>query len=180
VTLAIIAGAVWGCPRQPDATREVPEPTQQQPTVTTPVPQPTMAATASADADASAAPSSSSAPGGTARWIGDWVGEPCGARKYVRWIHVAAGGVVAGQERVSPCPKGVACVWSGIVEWNGSYTLEGEELVLTVTPPKAGGAAQASLPQRLTWDADTSSPREQLDGETCLYSRRTNAASSPR
>lgn len=101
-------------------------------------------------------------------WIAAWTSPACGARKYTRNVSFAADGSITGEERVSPCPKGVTCVWSGIIRITGSYTLEGRVAKLELRP--TGQAPKApSLPTELVWDADAGAPVEVQGDTRCVY-----------
>lgn len=71
----------------------------------------------------------------------------CGDRSFAREIELGDG-TYQGRDLVSPCPMGATCMWSGIVEFKGTWTRDGDALVLTETSavPQAGPAAR---PKRL-------------------------------
>jgi hypothetical protein len=80
---------------------------------------------------------------------GTWVGKACGDRKWVRTFEFAAGGTYHGQDPVSPCPPDVACVWSGIINFEGTWAVtDGKALTLTEKPAQM--AAQFQRPPSLT------------------------------
>lgn len=111
------------------------------------------------------APPSDPAPeSDEARWLGTWVSDACGGRKYQRVLVLKKGGVAGGQDNVSPCPKGARCVWSGIVPISGSWKLEGDTLRLALTA--SGGHQVAPLPGILTW---SSGPVSDEAGADCPY-----------
>ena len=52
---------------------------------------------------------------------GTWVSASCGKRTYERIITVGADSTFVADDRVSPCPLGASCVWSGIVHRKGTW-----------------------------------------------------------
>jgi len=159
-------GFLAGCPAADSPDRPMP---------TTDAPHATATA---APATATAAPATATAPGPSttaARWVGSWESPNCGERKYVRWLTLKSDGKVIGQDRVSPCPPKVACVWSGIVAWKGEYVVAGDNLRLTVSSDAGGAAKTITLPTELRWDATSSAPAE---GD-CTYRKRTPMLKGP-
>jgi hypothetical protein len=53
--------------------------------------------------------------------VGTWTSTSCGERAWPRVLTLASDGTWQGQDRVSPCPPGVTCMWSGIVEHRGTW-----------------------------------------------------------
>lgn len=106
-------------------------------------------------------------------WVGAWQSGPCGARKYPRWITIDAGGVLRGQERISPCPPNVACVWSGIIPWQGAWKKADGGIAITVTSELTNDKMMKPLPERLTWDAAASVLVEAGSDPPCRYERRS-------
>jgi hypothetical protein len=143
--------ALAGCP---DA------PTPTAPTATVPTANPPPPGTATI-----AVP-----PADDGRWHGTWLSDGCGERAYQRIVTLAAGGEARGEERVSPCPPGVACVWSGIVPWSGRWSAAGDRVRLELEPKAAPGAAIA-LPSELVWDQAAAAPAEESGAERCVYRR---------
>lgn len=83
-----------------------------------------------------------------ARLEGAWVGAPCGRRNYARRLELAAGGAARMEERISPCPAGARCVWSGVEVVEGRWRRRDDAVLLeldAVTRPMAVDA-----PSRLT------------------------------
>lgn len=160
--IGALALLLFGCPRSaPEPPAETggespsatPEPT---PPGSTPAPAPTSAA--------SSAPPAPAADG----WIGSWASASCGPRAYRREVTFAADGTVKGRDLVSPCPKGAACVWSGIVDWKGTYTAAEGKLALAVKID-GGPRGQLTLPTELGWDAEAKAVVETADGSRCVY-----------
>lgn len=64
--------------------------------------------------------------------IGRWESGPCGDRQFGREWEIRGDGGWSGQDLVSPCPPGTTCIWSGIVERDGSWAaLDDTRIVLT-------------------------------------------------
>ena len=101
--------------------------------------------------------------------VGTWKSASCGDRGYERTITFGVDGTFQAADRVSPCPPKVQCVWSGIVNRNGSYARSGNTVTLRVegTPGKQG----KPVPETLTLDPTTSAPAEQGSGGLCVYTR---------
>lgn len=83
-------------------------------------------------------------PPSTVSVKGTWKSASCGERTYARELTLSDD-AVSGRDLVSPCAPNTRCVWSGIVEWSGTYTLEGERVVLNVPPPKHAVVLPAEL-----------------------------------
>src|SRR5262249_14492208 len=62
--------------------------------------------------------------------VGHWSSPSCGPRTYERRLTLDASGSFSSEELISPCPRGVVCVWSGILILPGTYTVEAGEIVL--------------------------------------------------
>ncbi len=114
-----------------------------------------------------AASTAVSASAGTSRWVGTWTNGSCGERNYPRVIEIESGGSFRMTDRVSPCPPGARCVWSGLVVRKGSWTEAGGELRLGYEPAEsAAGGKGAPAPERLRWEG--AAP---VEGEGCAYQR---------
>ncbi|SDJ54429.1 hypothetical protein [Streptomyces indicus] len=75
--------------------------------------------------------------------VGTWISPRGGAdRAYERRITFERDGRFAMQERVAPCPPRVQCVWSGIVDIDGTYRIERGEVVLTYAVVGSHGIAE--------------------------------------
>ena len=107
------------------------------------------------------------------RWIGRWRSARCGERAYERWLELGTDGTFTADDRVSPCPPKVACVWSGIVHRTGSYQVSANDRQLALQEASAStGPKLAPLPTELTWDSAASAPVESSGGARCVYERR--------
>ena len=112
-----------------------------EPTVTEPPPAPPDVAPEIAPSVVPAPPP----PGETGtRFVATWTSPECGERTYERRITLNPDFTFVGEDLVSPCPPDVACIWSGIVTWSGSWAVEGPALQLTETRviPEDQGAAR--------------------------------------
>src|SRR5262249_19354608 len=54
---------------------------------------------------------------------GAWISPSCGPRNYARSISFDAAGHFTAQDLISPCPRDVVCVWSGIIYHRGDYVV---------------------------------------------------------
>ncbi len=160
--LGALLGA--GCEIHEAAPPPSPLPPSAAPTASPPPPSasPTVSVSAAPSASASAAPS---AP---VTLVGDWVSPSCGERKYPRHITFDDKTGFSASDLVSPCPKGVTCIWSGIVTRKGTWSSDGKRVTLTLTGPadKRGAPFPASLDL-------APGPAE---GATCPYQRAEKAA----
>ena len=73
---------------------------------------------------------------------GTWSSASCGNRSYERIITVSDGKFSA-DDRVSPCPPGTQCIWSGIVHRTGTW--KRVALTLALFPDEVAGK-QAGVP----------------------------------
>lgn len=89
---------------------------------------------------ASSVPVSSQAPD----LSGVWSSASCGKRTYERIITVNAEGRFVADDRVSPCPPGTQCIWSGIVHRKGTW--KRVALTLALFPEDAIDGKQAGEP----------------------------------
>jgi hypothetical protein len=149
LTLPLISWALAGCAAQPPDSP--PTPTAPGPTTQAPAPQPTTTAPA---------------PGGVA---GKWSSPACGARTYERRLALEADGSFAAEDRVSPCPPNVVCVWSGIVIRRGHYAVASGAIQLAVDGTGAGPGQP--LPPALSVDASGAPVEIAPDGKRCVYTR---------
>lgn len=160
--IGALATLLLGCPRS------APEPPTgtagETPTAAATEPAPPDPTVPAPTAAASETPPAPAADG----WIGSWASATCGSREYRREVTFAADGTVSGRDLVSPCPKGATCVWSGIVDWKGTYTAADGKLALAV---KIGGGPQGklTLPSELSWDPEAKAVVEASDGSRCVY-----------
>jgi len=101
--------------------------------------------------------------------VGAWSSPSCGERRYERRIQFTERGSFMAEDRVSPCPPNVVCIWSGIVFTTGTYTVEAGNLYLH--PTQAGhGAGAHALPEMMFVDPATGAPMEVMsDGSRCVY-----------
>ncbi|XXV21081.1 hypothetical protein WMF00_23160 [Sorangium sp. So ce1182] len=184
-TLPLVALLTWlaACtgngPREP-----APEPSPPASTVEPSVPSATQAPTASGPTQAptasgptqaptasgpTQAPTTTPGPGEEAL-LGTWRSAACAPRKYERVLSFAKDGSFAGEDRVSPCPPRVACIWSGIIHRKGAFKRSGDALSLSVTEASQGPGGQP-FPTTLTLDASGAPAETGADGKPCPYQR---------
>lgn len=101
-------------------------------------------------------------------WAGRWINDKCGKREYRRVIELMSGGTVRGEDLVSPCPPNVACVWSGIVPFEGTWKLVGSKVVLELKKTAYETMDLPPLPTELTWSG---APSAEENGVRCHYRR---------
>jgi hypothetical protein len=168
----LCAALALGCPKS------TPEPAPGSGTKPAPEPAETTAATSPAPAPSpTPAPAPSPAPAEPKQtWLGVWNSVSCGQRKYVREVTFAEEGKVTGRDLISPCPKNVDCVWSGIVDWKGTYEVKGDTIALDVAI-SVGPKGKLTLPTELGWDESKALVVEDPGGAACAYAR--GAAAQP-
>ena len=153
-------------------TGTTPETTVTVPTTTTTAPTPTATTTPTTTTTPTptTTTTTTTTPETSGELVGEWKSPPCGARKYERRITLAKDGSFTAQDLVSPCPKGVACVWSGIVDTKGTWKQEGNTIRLT-SSSQSTGPGMSSFPTTLTLNPATKALAEGADGVTCPYKR---------
>jgi hypothetical protein len=104
--------------------------------------------------------------------IGRWISPSCGGRTYARKIEFTTAGKFDAQDLVSPCPPKVACIWSGIVDTNGTYTVASG--MIRLAPAQPGNPKAQPLPATLAIDPTTGAPLETAGGGKCVYSKDTS------
>ncbi len=84
-----------------------------------------------------------------------WASAPCEGRSYQRQIHFE-GDRFTAKDLVAPCPPGTQCVWSGIIDRAGSWSLERKQLRLLpdTDAPASPQASKFPLPEQLWLAAD--------------------------
>jgi hypothetical protein len=153
---ALLAAACAPAATSPEVTGATSAPATTSPEVAGTTSAPATTATATADA-----------PAGSL--LGTWMSPSCGERKYARQIDFADGGTFSSADLVSPCPPNARCVWSGIVNRRGTYSVSGGKIALTAT---GGGPQGKPLPESLGLDPATGAPFEtDSTGKTCAYER---------
>jgi hypothetical protein len=85
---------------------------------------------------------------------GTWLGPACGERKWVRTLVFDAAGTYTGRDPISPCPPDMACVWSGILDYAGTWSIaDGGKAVALVEAPGGGMTDVDARPLVLTFAA---------------------------
>ena len=147
----------------PEATPTPPATLTPLEATTTPV------VTTSAPTVATRAPS---APGGAPPGlIGTWVSSACDTRTYRREIRFARDGKVDTKDLISPCAPRVQCIWSGIVDHHGTYTVDAGAITMDLELP-ADGPGAGPFPTSLEIEKSTSAPVETTAGARCVYTKK--------
>lgn len=153
-------------PTPPDVAHTTPADSTSSPP---PPPPPPSATTAPAP---SATPVPEPATNIPDKLVGTWQSPSCGKRKYVRTIEFNAEAKFHGQDLVSPCPKGMQCIWSGIIDINGTFEVQADKINLKIGEPSGRPGVGEPFPTTLAMDKATSAPIEALqDGTRCVYTR---------
>ncbi|CAN92663.1 hypothetical protein predicted by Glimmer/Critica [Sorangium cellulosum So ce56] len=169
--LAPLAACTVNGPREPapepSSPVEPPEPLSTA-APSAPAPQASATVTATTPAPATTARTATTAPGEEALF-GTWSSAACGPRKYERRLSLAKDGSFVAEDRVSPCPPNVACVWSGIVHRKGAFKRADSTLLLSVSEGSQGPGAHP-FPTTLTLDPSTGALAETGEGGAfCPY-----------
>lgn len=98
--------------------------------------------------------------------VGAWTSEACGERTWTRALQLDADGAWRGRDLVSPCPEGVTCVWSGVVERSGAWRPLDGAFVLEPAADAPGHPAADPAPTRLVVEGE-----ELVDDLGCRYQR---------
>jgi hypothetical protein len=75
--------------------------------------------------------------------VGSWRSPSCGTRSYPRELEFFPDGRFTARDLVSPCPAGVSCVWSGVVDRGGRFSVDGARLELVVEQGETARGGQA-------------------------------------
>lgn len=171
----LVAASVLGC----DSARP---PVSTPPPVVTVSPPPSATPTAEPSTTPTVAPTATQAPTAAPakltpdelRWVGSWSSRSCGERTYERRLTLKEDKTFTAEDRVSPCPPKVQCIWAGIVYWSGTWATNDKGVLLTKT---SGGKdptkkANTDEPVQLVWDKGASAPAEVgSGGAACVYAR---------
>lgn len=123
-------------------------------------------------APAEAAGSQDPAPALAEAVVGTWENSSCGDREYLRRIVFSKNGTFAAVDAVSPCPPGAMCVWSGIINWHGTYAIQGDVIAIK-GEPLTGERQPESLPSEFVVVARSPlSIGERQASLVCPYKRR--------
>ncbi|HLM72688.1 MAG TPA: hypothetical protein VK459_08350, partial [Polyangiaceae bacterium] len=108
------------------------------------------------------------------RFSGTWSSPSCGDRAYERRLTLKDDKTFRAEERVSPCPPKVQCVWSGILFWQGTFASDEKGIVLTKTGgADSGRGAKIESPLKLEVDKASGALVETRGGAKCPYTRTT-------
>jgi len=87
-------------------------------------------------------------------------------------MEFTAGGTFEAHDLVSPCPPKVACIWSGIVDSNGTYAVASG--MIRLAPAQPGNPKAQPLPATLAIDPTTGAPLETAASGKCVYAKDTS------
>jgi hypothetical protein len=107
---------------------------------------------------------------------GVWVAPPCGRRNYERRLELVEGGVARLEERISPCPPGASCVWSGVEVVEGSWERQDGEVALRLD--EVARAMAVEPPDRLGLESRAGTLALVEDGG-CRYRRAEASDTAP-
>lgn len=96
---------------------------------------------------------------------GRYDGPACGKREYVRQIDLRVDGSYEIQDLVAPCPPDVACMWSGILTFTGTWVETAQGIGVTEAPGAQGPEGQPRAA------AYTRTAGGLVDGEGCAYAK---------
>lgn len=167
LVLALVLGLALACGGS--------RPQEEWPDVRPQVPSPAARSERPSEAPPAPGPDRAAAPLDLA---GVWVGPPCGRRNYERILELRDDGRVRLEERISPCPPGAVCVWSGVEVIDGRWRRQDATLILTLDGSKRPMATEP--PERLVVTSEEGRVRLTApDG--CGYTKRPPASdgSSP-
>jgi hypothetical protein len=104
--------------------------------------------------------------------VGKWSSPACGTRTYERRITLDPGGTFVAEDRVSPCPPGVVCVWAGIVWTRGTYSVTGGAVEMVQLSVDAGRPPRGQpFPAALLVEGPGTLVEAPTEGERCVYTR---------
>jgi hypothetical protein len=67
-------------------------------------------------------------------FVGVWENSSCGEREFLRRIELKGDGTFSAVDEVAPCPPEAKCVWSGVINWRGTWEKAGERIALSLEP----------------------------------------------
>ncbi|MCP4674451.1 MAG: hypothetical protein GY854_02825 [Deltaproteobacteria bacterium] len=104
--------------------------------------------------------------------IGPWENSSCADRKYRRQIIFQEGDKFVAVDEVAPCPPNARCVWSGIINWHGTWSLENDLITLEMTPTKSGKPPENPPEQFVVLGENPISIGEKSGETICPYQKR--------
>jgi len=104
--------------------------------------------------------------------VGTWVGGRCSDRDYRREIRFDADYSFSAIDWVAPCPRGKACIWSGIVNRSGTWELYREHDI-SLEPTSRETRQGKPLATNLHYDVHSGTLHEATPGSVldCIYER---------
>ena len=116
-------------------------------------------------------------PGGGGEGGANWSSPSCGERTYERTLSLRPDFTFSAEDRVSPCPAGAQCIWSGVVPWSGTWTPSPEPRGVYLSESEVqNGERTQPRPKLLVYGTDG---RLMEDGTDCAYDRVTESVSTP-
>ena len=119
-------------------------------------------------------------PSASEAFAGRWYGPACDLRPYVRVLELGQDGTFTATDLISPCPKDVRCVRSGIVTRMGTWRVDRRMIELT---PNSESSPPTGVPLPRLLDTEWTEGRlvELVVGGpmTCEYSRQRSQPAPP-
>ena len=109
---------------------------------------------------------------------GTWTSGRCSDRAYRRELTLSPDNSFAAIDYVSPCPPGKVCIWSGIVNRSGTWSMRNNRLI-ELSPTSPEERRGAPLARYLHYDGSAETMLEATPGSVanCLYERAGSSAS---
>jgi hypothetical protein len=103
---------------------------------------------------------------------GTWLSGRCSDRKYRRELILSSDNSFTATDYVSPCPPGKTCVWSGIVNRSGTWSMQNLSFV-ELSPTSPEQRQGVPLARHLHYEGSSDSLLEATPGSVpdCVYHR---------
>ena len=105
-----------------------------------------------------------------------WTSASCGERTYPRNVTLNPDFSYTTEELVSPCPPDAKCVWSGVVNTQGTWKEDADRVRFTETQ---GGSQGMPRPMELVWEGGRTSLVEVQGEIRCVYSQSQPGLEAP-
>ena len=103
---------------------------------------------------------------------GIWENSSCGERKYLRRVQFRGDGSFTAVDEVAPCPPSATCVWSGIINWGGSWKKIDEVIEIVPVFNKSSKAPETVPTGFLVLSQDPLSLGERDGDVVCPFKRK--------